>query len=83
MRYTMEDKNIDKLKDIPIIHLEHRTGVTVEDLIDKLQKIDDKSKFVAYPGWNESIGVNEVEEVDINGYAGSYSFQKTKVVLLT
>jgi len=75
-------EQLDSLDTLPIKYLEGRTGITVQELIDMLNKVEDKTRFVACPFFSGIEGVNKVIEEDCGGYAGSYNFQITKIVLL-
>lgn len=62
-----------------------RMGLTVQEVIDRLNNIEDKTKHVACPEIGLSFGptgVNRVEEITVGGYAGAYSFEKTDIVFL-
>jgi hypothetical protein len=85
MEYLTEKEQEEqdkRLAELPIKYLEGRTGVTVQELIDMLNKVEDKTRFVACPFFSGIEGVNKVIEEDCGGYAGTYSFQVTKIVLL-
>ena len=72
----------DCLRALPVRLDESRAGLTVEELIAKLQAIEDKSRRVAVFGFDSVTGVHSIEEQTAAGYAGSYGFQATPIVLL-
>jgi hypothetical protein len=72
----------DSLDEIPFCY-DIRKGLTVQQLIDRLEQIQDKNKFVALTGYDGISGVNTLKEVDVSGYAGTYSFQITSLVVLS
>ena len=76
--------DIEDTSNLPKMKHNSSRGFTVQELIDKLSEIEDKSKFVACPqfGFGGISGVLYVEEETVAGYAGQYSYQKTDVVVL-
>lgn len=61
-----------------------RQGMTVQQLIDALNAIDDKSRLVAVPekSLGSIEGVRVVNPLVVGGFAGRYSFEETAIVLL-
>lgn len=63
----------------------HRQGLTVQELIDKLNQIQDKTKHVACPEMGLSFGITGVQniiEAEVSGFAGAYSFEKENIVVI-
>jgi hypothetical protein len=71
-------------EDAPKLAHDCRKGYTVQELIDALSLVKDKSKFVACPqiGFGGIEGVRSIQEHTVGGYAGQYSYQKTDLVVL-
>ena len=61
-----------------------RSGMTVKEMIKILEKIEDKDRFVACTeaGFGGITGVTEINEIEVGGYAGRYSFEFSKIVLI-
>lgn len=60
------------MKEAPIIKLDYRAGPTVEQLIEALQKIEDKTKRVAVPSYGLYLkpeGIQAIREIKVSGYA--------------
>jgi len=60
-----------------------RLGLTVQQVIDILLKIEDKDTPCCIPSIGLSFemeGIKQIKEATLNGYAGSYSYEKTDVV---
>jgi hypothetical protein len=63
----------------------HRLGLTVEQLINKLSTIEDKTQPVVCHGFgagsdSDVSAVKKVKECIAGGVLGAYSFEKTKIV---
>lgn len=63
----------------------HRLGLTVEQLINKLQEVKDKTVPVVYHGFGagndaDVTSVKDVKECQTKGALGCYSFEEMTVV---
>ena len=60
-----------------------RVGLSVQNVLDILTKIEDKTKPCCIPTIGlgmEMEGIKEIKETTLKGYAGSYLFEETETV---